>query len=73
MFGKIAENKQSEKTPLNPQSPYAISKVFGHYITDNYRKSYNLYAVSGILFNHRSPLRGKNLLREKLSEVWLKY
>ena len=66
MFGKIAENKQSEKTPLNPQSPYAISKVFGHYITDNYRKSYNLYAVSGILFNHESPLRGEEFVTRKI-------
>ena len=66
MFGKIAEEKQNENTSLNPQSPYAISKVFGHYITDNYRKSYNIFAVSGILFNHESPLRVKNLLLEKL-------
>ena len=55
MFGDILEKRQTEKTPLNPQSPYAISKVFGHYITKNYRHSYGLYAVSGILFNHESP------------------
>ena len=66
MFGKIIENKQNEKTPLNPQSPYAISKVFGHYITDNYRKSYNIFAVSGILFNHESPLRGEEFVTRKI-------
>ncbi len=66
MFGKIIESKQNEKTPLNPQSPYAISKVFGHYITDNYRKSYNIFAVSGILFNHESPLRGEEFVTRKI-------
>ena len=66
MFGKVIESKQNEKTPLNPQSPYAISKVFGHYITDNYRKSYNIFAVSGILFNHESPLRGEEFVTRKI-------
>ena len=66
MFGKIVEKKQNEKTPLNPQSPYAISKVFGHQITDNYRKSYRIYAVSGILFNHESPLRGEEFVTRKI-------
>ncbi len=66
MFGKIIEKKQSETTPLNPQSPYAISKVFGHQITDNYRKSYNIFAVSGILFNHESPLRGEEFVTRKI-------
>ncbi len=66
MFGKIIEKKQSERTPLNPQSPYAISKVFGHQITDNYRKSYNIFAVSGILFNHESPLRGEEFVTRKI-------
>ena len=66
MFGKIFDKKQSEKTQLNPQSPYAISKVFGHYMTDNYRKSYGMYAVSGILFNHESPLRGEEFVTRKI-------
>ena len=66
MFGKIVEKMQNEKTPLNPQSPYAISKVFGHQITDNYRKSYRIYAVSGILFNHESPLRGEEFVTRKI-------
>ena len=66
MFGDILEKRQTEKTPLNPQSPYAISKVFGHYITKNYRHSYGLYAVSGILFNHESPLRGEEFVTRKI-------
>lgn len=66
MFGKVTEKTQNEKTPLNPQSPYAISKVFGHYITDNYRKSYDMFAVSGILFNHESPLRGEEFVTRKI-------
>ena len=66
MFGKITEERQNENTSLNPQSPYAISKVFGHYITDNYRKSYNMFAVSGILFNHESPLRGEEFVTRKI-------
>ena len=52
MFGDVLEKKQKETTPLNPQSPYAISKVFSHYLTQNYRNSYNMFASSGILFNH---------------------
>ena len=52
MFGKVLSTPQDEKTIFNPQSPYAISKVFSHYITKNYRESYNIYAVSGICFNH---------------------
>ena len=66
MFGDVLNKFQNEKTPLNPQSPYAISKVFGHYITDNYRKSYNIFAVSGILFNHESPLRGEEFVTRKI-------
>ena len=66
MFGDILEKRQSEKTPLNPQSPYAISKVFAHYITKNYRESYNMFAVSGILFNHESPLRGEEFVTRKI-------
>tara|TARA_Y100000590_G_scaffold459175_2_gene615621 strand:- start:14759 stop:15784 length:1026 start_codon:yes stop_codon:yes gene_type:complete len=67
MFGTILEKTQNEKTPLNPQSPYGISKVFGHYITQNYRKSYNMFAVSGILFNHESPLRGEEFVTRKIT------
>ena len=66
MFGDVLENFQSEKTPLNPQSPYAIAKVFGHYMTQNYRESYGMYAVSGILFNHESPLRGEEFVTRKI-------
>jgi len=66
MFGDILEDRQDEKTPLNPKSPYAISKVFGHYITQNYREAYNIFAVSGILFNHESPLRGEEYITRKI-------
>lgn len=66
MFGEVLENVQSEKTQLNPQSPYAIAKVFAHYITKNYRKSYGMFAVSGILFNHESPLRGEEFVTRKI-------
>ena len=66
MFGDVLEDRQDEKTPLNPKSPYAIAKVFGHYITQNYRESYNIFAVSGILFNHESPLRGEEFVTRKI-------
>ena len=66
MFGNSFVKRQNEKTPFNPQSPYAISKVFGHFMTQNYRKSYGLYAVSGILFNHESPLRGEEFVTRKI-------
>ena len=66
MFGDVLQKNQKETTPLNPQSPYAISKVFSHYLTQNYRKSYNLYATSGILFNHESPLRGEEFVTRKI-------
>ena len=58
MFGKVLETPQRETTPFYPRSPYGVSKVFAHYITINYRESYNLFAVSGMLFNHESPRRG---------------
>ena len=67
MFGRVLEKSQSERTPFNPQSPYAIAKVFGHYVTQNYRKSYNMYAVSGILFNHESPFRGEEFVTRKIT------
>ncbi|WP_440915391.1 GDP-mannose 4,6-dehydratase [Candidatus Pelagibacter sp.] len=66
MFGDILEKRQKEKTPLNPQSPYAIAKVFAHYLTKNYRNSYNIFATSGILFNHESPLRGEEFVTRKI-------
>ncbi len=66
MFGDVLNKIQNEKTPLNPQSPYAISKVFAHYLTKNYRNSYNIFAVSGILFNHESPLRGEEFVTRKI-------
>ncbi len=66
MFGDVLEKKQKEKTPLNPQSPYAISKVFSHYLTQNYRNSYGIFATSGILFNHESPLRGEEFVTRKI-------
>src|SRR5688572_18879141 len=58
MFGMVQETPQRESTPYYPRSPYGVAKVYGHWITVNYRESYNLYAVSGILFNHESPRRG---------------
>ncbi|EDP73593.1 GDP-mannose 4,6-dehydratase, partial [Hydrogenivirga sp. 128-5-R1-1] len=58
MFGKVQEVPQTEKTPFYPRSPYGVAKLFGHWITVNYRESYNMFACSGILFNHESPLRG---------------
>ncbi len=58
MFGMVKESPQNEQTPFHPRSPYGVSKVYGHWITVNYRESYNLFACSGILFNHESPRRG---------------
>mgnify|MGYP001284661586 CR=1 FL=1 len=66
MFGDVLEKKQKETTPLNPQSPYAVSKVFSHYLTQNYRNSYGIFATSGILFNHESPLRGEEFVTRKI-------
>ena len=68
MFGKVREVPQTENTPFYPRSPYGVSKVFGHYITVNYRESYDLFAVSGILFNHESPRRGLEFVTRKVSE-----
>ena len=67
MFGEVFGKKQNENTEFRPQSPYAVSKVFGHLITKNYRKSYGLYSVSGILFNHESPLRGEEFVTRKIT------
>jgi GDPmannose 4,6-dehydratase len=68
MFGKVVEVPQSETTPLYPRSPYGVAKVYGHWITVNYRESYGLFAVSGILFNHESPRRGREFVTRKVSE-----
>lgn len=68
MFGKVREVPQTELTPFYPRSPYAVAKSFGHYITVNYRESYNLFAVSGILFNHESPRRGLEFVTRKISD-----
>lgn len=67
MFGKVQEVPQKETTPLYPRSPYGCAKVFAHYLTINYRESYNLFACSGILFNHESPRRGENFVTRKIS------
>ena len=67
MFGKVAEVPQTEATPFHPRSPYGVAKVYGHWITVNYRESYNLHASSGILFNHESPRRGLEFVTRKIS------
>jgi GDPmannose 4,6-dehydratase len=68
MFGKVKETPQTENTPFHPRSPYGVAKVYGHYITVNYRESYGMYAVSGILFNHESPRRGIEFVTRKISD-----
>src|SRR5213596_3083084 len=68
MFGKVRESPQTELTPFYPRSPYGVSKAFAHYITVNYRESYDLYAVSGILFNHESPRRGLEFVTRKVTD-----
>jgi GDPmannose 4,6-dehydratase len=68
MYGKVREVPQTELTPFYPRSPYGVSKVFGHYITVNYRESYSLFAVSGILFNHESPRRGLEFVTRKITD-----
>jgi GDPmannose 4,6-dehydratase len=67
MFGKVREVPQNEETPFYPRSPYGVAKAYGHFITVNYRESYDLYAVSGILFNHESPRRGLEFVTRKIS------
>ncbi len=67
MFGKVRETPQSEITPFHPRSPYGVAKVYGHWITINYRESHGMYAVSGILFNHESPRRGLEFVTRKVS------
>jgi GDPmannose 4,6-dehydratase len=68
MFGKVREVPQTELTPFHPRSPYGVAKVYGHHSTVNYRESYDLYAVSGILFNHTSPRRGLEFVTRKVSD-----
>ena len=68
MYGKVRETPQNELTPFHPRSPYGVSKVFAHYITVNYRESYDLFAVSGILFNHESPRRGLEFVTRKVTD-----
>jgi len=69
MFGKVVETPQSERTPFYPRSPYGVAKAYGHFITVNYRESYNLFACSGILFNHESPRRGKEFVTRKITDA----
>jgi len=68
MFGDVVESPQNEETPFRPRSPYGVSKVYGHYITVNYRESYDMFACSGILFNHESPRRGLEFVTRKITD-----
>src|SRR5690606_20837490 len=68
MFGKVQEEPQTERTPFWPRSPYGVAKVYGYWITVNYRESYNIFACNGILFNHESPLRGKEFVTRKITD-----
>ena len=72
MFGKVVEVPQTEKTPFYPRSPYGVAKVYSHWITVNYRESYNLFACNGILFNHESPLRGETFVTKKIVKALCK-
>ncbi len=72
MFGKVQEVPQNENTPFYPRSPYGVAKLYAHWITKNYRESYNLFAVSGILFNHESPRRGSTFVTKKIIEALVK-
>src|SRR6476661_3024852 len=67
MFGKVQEITQTETTPFYPRSPYGVAKLFAHWITVNYREAYGMYAVSGILFNHESPVRGETFVTRKIT------
>jgi GDPmannose 4,6-dehydratase len=69
MFGSVREEPQTENTPFYPRSPYGVAKVYGHWITVNYREGYDIFACSGILFNHESPLRGKEFVTRKISDA----
>jgi GDPmannose 4,6-dehydratase len=67
MFGQVRETPQNERTPFHPRSPYGVAKTYGHFITQNYRESYGMFAASGILFNHESPRRGAEFVTRKIS------
>jgi GDPmannose 4,6-dehydratase len=69
MFGKVTESPQNEKTYFHPRSPYGVAKVYGHWLTINYRESYDIFAVSGILFNHESPRRGFEFVTRKITDT----
>ena len=69
MFGKVRQTPQNEDTPFYPRSPYGVAKVYGHFITVNYRESYGIFACSGILFNHESPRRGREFVSRKISDA----
>jgi GDPmannose 4,6-dehydratase len=69
MFGKVRKSPQDEETPFYPRSPYGVAKVYGHFITVNYRESYDLFSVSGILFNHESPRRGLEFVTRKITDA----
>jgi GDPmannose 4,6-dehydratase len=69
MFGKVRQEPQNEQTPFWPRSPYGVAKVYGHWITVNYRESYDVFACCGILFNHESPLRGKEFVTRKITDA----
>ncbi len=69
MFGKVRETPQTETTPFHPRSPYGVAKTYGHHLTVNYRESYGMFAVSGILFNHESPRRGLEFVTRKISDA----
>jgi GDPmannose 4,6-dehydratase len=68
MFGKVRETPQNEATPFHPRSPYGVAKAYGHWITVNYRESFGLFTVSGILFNHESPRRGREFVTRRIAE-----
>jgi GDPmannose 4,6-dehydratase len=72
MFGKVQEIPQKETTPFHPRSPYGCAKVFGYWITKNYRESYGIFACNGILFNHESPRRGSTFVTKKITEALVK-
>src|SRR5512147_2075726 len=67
MFGKVTETPQRERTPFYPRSPYGVAKLYGHWITVNYREAYGMYACNGILFNHESPIRGETFVTRKIT------
>lgn len=69
MFGKVVETPQTERTPFHPRSPYGVAKVYGHWITVNYRESYGMFCCSGILFNHESPRRGREFVTRKVTDA----